>query len=127
MSKFTVNLNCVVFSVDMALNKRFIFSTDNSEIKFPVVSLNSDILSNIEDYLVQFLKQYIYVNDLELLPQLIKIHSDTLSEDAETLNVVYGFIVPFTPSINNGSWIEFQPLKENKQSHILFEVMQKLR
>ena len=85
------------------------------------------MLAEIESSLMSFLKQYIFVNDLELMPQLININSPILSKNSDDLNIVYGFIVPYTESINNGYWVEFQILQEQKYSPLLFEVMQKLR
>lgn len=129
MSKFDLQLNCVVFSTNVTLNQRLILSLDKDKIVFPSLTLTPEIIDKgIDDSLIQFLKQYVFVSDLELLPQLITLNSTVLSNDTKnTLNVVYGFIVQHTQSINNAFWLEFQLLKEQPYSNLLFEVMQTLR
>ena len=124
---FNVNLNCVVFSTNISLNKRLIFSLDPQQIVLPSLPLSTEVLDNVQGSLIKFLKQYIFINDLELLPQLIYIHSPVLSKDDSSLNIIYGFLVPYTLSINNGFWVEFQLLQEQTYSQLIFEVMQKLR
>lgn len=111
------------------MNQRFILSMDPEKIVFPVMQLTHNMKNNIDNELIQFLKQYIFVSDFELLPQLINIDSPILSTNNESsiLNVVYGFIVKHTNSVNNAFWLEFELLKEQPYSNILFEVMQKLR
>lgn len=127
MNNYTVNLNCVVFSANVSLNQRLIFSLDSEKIVLPSLSLTPEVLGNLEESLIKFLKEHIFVSDIDLLPQLINIHSPIISNDTNQLNIVYGFLVPYTFSINNGFWIEFELLKEQPYSQLLFEVMQKLR
>lgn len=128
MNNFNINLNCVVFSTNITLNQRFILSLDQNQIVLPSMSLNDSHLENIDESLIAFLKQYIFVNDLELMPQLINIHSNAIvSNDTKTLNTIYGFIVQHTNSLNNAFWVEFDLLKEQPYSLLLFEVIQKLR
>ncbi|MFM7795448.1 MAG: hypothetical protein ACKO7N_01650 [Candidatus Nitrosotenuis sp.] len=129
MNNFKVNLNCIVFSTNITLNQRLVLSLDKEKIIFPSLYLNSDNLNHLDDTLIQFLKQYVFVSDLELLPQLISLDNSILNNDPNnaTLNVVYGFIVNHTNSLNNAFWVEFQLLKEQPYSNLLFEVIQKLR
>lgn len=129
MNNFQVNLNCVVFSTNVALNQRLVLSLDKDKIVFPSLQLNNDIIKDIPQHLINFLKQYVFVNDLSLLPQLINIHTEILKNESDEsiLNVVYGFIIEHTSSLNNAFWIEFQFLQEQPYSNLLFEVIQKLR
>lgn len=126
---YNINLNCVVFSTNITLNQRLILSINKNEIVLPCLSLNNAILSDgIQDSLIKFLKQYVFVSDLELLPQLISMHSSIIeSENNNTINAVYGFLIKHTESINNAFWLQFEILKEQKYSPLLFEVIQKLR
>lgn len=124
---FDVKINCVVFSTNINMNKRYVLSMDTENIVFPSFDLTLEHLENTEYTIIQFLKNLVLVNDLELLPQLININSKSLSSNTTELNIVYGFIVSHTHNINNAHWIEFELLKEQKYSPLLFEVMQKLK
>jgi hypothetical protein len=123
---FHIKLNCIVFGVDIALNKKCILSLEEENIVFPNFKINSDNINDIEKTIITNLKEYVFVSDLELIPQLINIHSKNLSKDTNTVEVVYGFIINHTLNINNCYWIDFNPIKENPLSPVLFEVMQKL-
>lgn len=129
MSKFKVNLNCVVFSTNIALNQRLVLSLDKDKIVLPSCLLNAEMISKgIDESLIEFLKQYVFVSDLELMPQLINLHSATLCENnSDALDVVYGFIIQHTMSLNNAFWLEFDFLTPQPYSNLLFEVIQKLR
>jgi hypothetical protein len=127
---FKVNIHCVVFSTDIAHNKKYILSTNDEKIEFPVLLLNKDNSLSINENLISFLKNHIYVNDLELIPQIINVNSEFIKNtdlDTPTLNMIYGFIVSHSNSLNNTHWVEFDFLKPNEYSNIIFEVIQKLR
>jgi len=124
---FNVKINCVVFSTNINLNKRYLLSLDSNQIILPSFGLLSEHLENTEYKIIEFLKQFVFVNELELLPQLININSKSLSDNENDLTIVSGFIIIHTNSINNSHWLEFEFLKEQKYSSMLFEVMQKLR
>lgn len=124
---FNVKINCVLFSTNINLNKRYLLSLDSDKIILPSFDLLPEHLENTEYKIIEFLKQFVFVNDLELLPQLININSKLLSNNTNDLNVIYGFVINHTNSINNSHWIEFDLLAEQKYSTLLFEVMQKLK
>lgn len=125
---FDINIHCIVFGVSPTLNKKCILSTHPQDLSFPCMILEDNHLENIDNNIVAYLKKYIFVNDLVLLPQLITINHDTLKEKNNTLNVVYAFIVDYNSSIDNNQvyWIEFDLMKEHKLSRVLFETIQKL-
>lgn len=127
---FDINIHCVVFGVSPALNKKCILSTDKEEIALPKLRLEKEHLENLEQNIINFLKDYIFVNDLELLPQHICAHNKLLNlENTDTsLDTVYGFIVNYSSSINNERcyWIDFDPLKEQRLSPVLLQTVQKL-
>lgn len=129
---FKVKLHCVVFGVDVPLNKRCVLSLDKNDIIFPYTEISKDnLLNSIDSFLMEFLKQYIFISDLELIPQFINFYNTQLNkednDESDTLNIAYGFIVSYSDNINNCFWVDFDPLKEHHYSNILFEVMQKLR
>jgi hypothetical protein len=124
---FNLKIHCVVFSTNINLNKRFVLSSDPNNIVFPCFDLSIEHLKDINHQIIEFLKSFVFVSDLELLPQIINIHHGDLSENPNDINTVYGFIINHTDSLNNAHWIEFELLKEQKISPVLFEVIQKLR
>lgn len=128
MHSFNININCVVFGVSEQLNKKCVLSTDKTNIVFPKLALNTNHLDKINENIISFLKEYIFVSDMELIPQFINIHSKLLQTDINTLEVVYGSIVTYNNNINPSCafWIDFDMLKEEPVNAILYEVIQKL-
>lgn len=124
---FTVEVHCVIFGTNIQANKKYVLSIDNNEIVFPKFRLSSSILTDFDKNLLTFVKQYVFVNDIYLLPQIINIHSPILSSENNTLNIIYGFIIEHTTNIDKSFWIEFDFLKPIPQSPLLYEVIQKLQ
>lgn len=125
---FIVKINCVVLSTQIDLNRKFILSTNPERIELPTITVDKEFLIDIEKNIVGFLKQYLFVNDLELLPQIINLHSTAIESEDNILNVIYGFIVGYTNNIDNDKchWIEFDYLEPIPYSSLIFEVTQKL-
>lgn len=125
---FNINIHCVVFGVNVSLNKKCILSTDSKEIIFPKFILENNESQNINENLIKFLKQYIFVNNLELLPQIINLNHTSLNKEPNTLDIVYGFIIDYNSSIDTTKvhWIDFDILKEQPLSLVIFETIQKL-
>jgi hypothetical protein len=125
---FNVNAHCVVLGTDIRNNKKYIVSTASEEIIFPNKPLDKTSVLSLNSTLVNFLHDKIkYVSDIELLPQLINLHSkDIDSSDENTLNVIYGFVIDYQPNLQDWHWVEFQDLQPVKYSNIIFEVIQKL-
>jgi hypothetical protein len=125
---FNVNIHCVVFGVNASLNKRCVLSVDNDKLVLPKFILENDLLKNLNENIIKFLKQYVFVNDLELLPQLISLNHVSLNQEQDTLDIVYGFIIDYNSSIDNTRvyWIDFDILKEQQLSLVLLETIQKL-
>ena len=98
----------------------------STKLVFPSFDLSQSHLDNIEYEIIQFLKNLVFVNDLELLPQLININSKVLSEENNTLNIIYASIINHTKNINNSYWLAFDILKEQTYSQLIFETIQKL-
>lgn len=125
---FNINAHCVLFGVNEHLNKRAILSTSQEEIIFPVLSFDESSILKINESIIAFLKNYIFVSDLILIPQIINLNSSTLNQNSTTLEMVFGFIVDYNSSIDPSKafWIDFDPMKECKLSPIIFETIQKL-
>lgn len=123
-----VNAHCVIFGVNPSLNKRCVLSTEKNDLKFPYLVLNENYIDDIAENIIQFLKQYIFVNDLVLIPQLVTINSKPLNSEPKTLDTVFAFIVDYNSSIDTSKvcWLDFNPLIEHKFSPTIFEAMQKL-
>jgi hypothetical protein len=121
-SQFKVNIKTVVISTQIELNKKYLLS-QNEKVWQPITfDLNIDMLSNLEKNIIDQLKQYVFVNELELLPQLINV---ALNENNE-LDIIYGFLVNYTQSLNNCFWVEFNLAAELSYSNLILEVIQKL-
>ncbi|NDC71876.1 MAG: hypothetical protein EBZ62_00275 [Sphingobacteriia bacterium] len=107
-------------------------STQNEEIVFPSFGLTIENVTDLDNHIIKFLKEYIFVSDLELSPQLITLNSihmikNNIEEEKNQLNTVYGFIVNHTNSINNCYWTYFDYTQPMTYSNLLFEVIQKLK
>lgn len=124
---FDVYINCVLFSTNINLNKRYVLSIEKDSIILPSFLITQDNIQNIDHSIIEFLKQLVFVNDLELLPQLININTKVISDNINRLDIIYGFIINHTGNINNCHWVEFDLLQEQQYSQLLFEVIQKLR
>lgn len=128
IQQFIVKANCVVLGVDMKNMKKYVLSTDKENIIFPQVTLDKESIKTINATIVDYLHKNVnYVSDIELLPQLINLHSNYIDNPETTdLNAVYGFVVDYNPDIKEWYWIEFDELQPVKYSNVIFEVMQKL-
>jgi len=127
MDKFYNKIYCIIFATDIPKNKKYILSTKPDSIEFINTYIEQNNVNHLEDSLVSYIKQYVFVSDLELLPQLISINNPSLSRDIDTINIVYGFVVNHTNNINNAHWIEFDYMQESQYSNVLFEVIRKLQ
>lgn len=127
MSNYKIKINCVVLSTDIPLNKQYVLSLNNEDLVLPHLMLDQTILDNLVGSLIKYLKEFVFVNDLELLPQLINIHSPFIQSEDNTLNFVYGFVINHTLNINNAYWIPFNLMEEKPYSNLILEVIQKLQ
>jgi hypothetical protein len=87
--------------------------------------LEQTMLNNLEEKIVEMLKNLVFVNDLELLPQIISIKSN--QEQPNTIDLVYGFLVNYTESLNKCFWVEFDLAEEKEYSLLILEVIQNLK
>jgi hypothetical protein len=128
--KFGIKVNLVIIGTDIPINKQYVLSSDSSDIVIPSLSLEKKYLKNIDDSIIEYAQTLVFTNELELTPQLISLHNDTIENASNNeLNVIYGFVVKKTENIDNSKcfWIEFDYVNPNKYSNLLFEVTQKLK
>lgn len=126
---FKVRIYCVLLSTDIPNNKQYILSSSKDSIEIPYFNLESSMLDNLEFNIIAKMKDLIFVSDIELLPQLISLHSSQLEIIENSLNTVYGFLVKYTTNINSDKvyWQEFNYLTPNKYSNLIMQVIQNLR
>lgn len=127
---FNINIHCVVLTTNIPLNKKYVLSLNNNEIALPSFALKVDHLSDktkFNDNIISFLKEYIFVSDIELFPELISLNSVNINGEPNCLNVVYGFLVNYSNSLNNCYWVEFDYLNPVEHTPLLIEVIQKLK
>lgn len=128
MQTYKINLNLVILSIDKERGRQYILSKKSDSIVLPSIFLDNSIRDqNLDHYIIKHLQKLIFTNELELIPQLINLHSKNLPEDPNTLNTVYGFVVNYTEQINDAFWIEFTYTNPTEHSLLIFEVIQKLR
>lgn len=123
-SLFKVNLQCIVLTSEIEKNKKYVLTKQKDIWDPPILELNSDWgFVNFDAQIIKKMKDLIFVNDLELLPQIISIKKYS---DDNILDIIYGFIVNYSESLSDCYWLEFDLLQEKEYSGILFEVIQKL-
>lgn len=123
-SLFKVNLQCIVLTSEIEKNKKYVLTKQKDTWDPPILELNSDWdFVNFDAQIIKKMKELIFVNDLELLPQIISIKKYS---DDNILDIIYGFIVNYSESLSDCYWLEFDLLQEKEYSGILFEVIQKL-
>jgi hypothetical protein len=106
------------------LNKKYVLTKTKHAWDPPTIQLNNKFFDeSLNKQLIKELKEIIFVNDLELLPQIVSIKQ---SDQSDTIDIIFGFIINYTESLSNSFWLEFDLLKEEPYSPILFEVIQTL-
>lgn len=121
-SLFKVNVKAIVISTKIEVNKKYLLSQKEKVWNPIFFDLNEEILSNPQQNIIQKMKQYIFVNELELLPQLINIKLN----DNKELDIIYGFLINYTESLKDCFWVEFNLSEELSYSNLILEVIQKL-
>lgn len=120
---YKVNIKCIVLTVKPEIDKRYILSIDQNDWIPPEIPLNNEILLDADTEVVKKMKEFIFTSDLELMPQLISIKQGMKDTD---IDIIYGFIISYTTSLNNCVWLEFDLTQEKPYSKLILEVAQKL-
>jgi hypothetical protein len=120
---YNINIKCIILSSQIELNKKYVL-TKSENIWDPIVlQLADGWLPDIEKKLIDEIKNFIFVNELELLPQIISLK---IGSEKNCIDIIYGFVVNYTESLNKCFWLEFDFLKEEPYSTLLLETIQKL-
>lgn len=127
LSKFNIKLYLIVLAIDKQTGKRYVLSLNNDEIILPTISLTKEILENLQNNIVRHIQEFVFANELELMPQLINLHSSNIESVDDELNTIYGFVIDKTDQINNSHWIEFSYTVPTKYSLVIFETIQNLK
>jgi hypothetical protein len=122
--KYNIQIKCVVLSADIQEKKQFVLSLDQNEIIFPTMECDDTFFLDKKDNIINFLRKHIFLSKIELLPQIITFDK---IENEEKIDIVYGFLVTKTTSLNECHWIEFKYEEPTKHSILLFTVTQALK
>jgi hypothetical protein len=120
---FKLNIRPVILTISRELNQRYILSTDSSDWIAPSFEMNTETLLDLDNKIIKKIKEFVFTNELELMPQLINIKPGSNTNE---IDVIYGFIIEYTTSLNNCFWIEFDFAQEKPYSNLILEVAQKL-
>lgn len=123
MSKLKHNVNLIFFTTDEENNKQYVLSTNKDQIEIPYLTLNEETKKDVENTVGEYIRQnLLFLNDIELMSQLISLNEEILSEDPETVSSVYGFVIPKETQINKDvvEWFEFNLYDENNKYASLF-------
>ena len=125
---FSIKIAYAVLSTDIPNNKKYILSTTEDNISLPLLDYTEDFVNiNLESKVIEYLKNFIIVSELEMIPQLISFNDILFpNKEEKTTYILYGFIVSHVPSLNNCYWKEFDYLKPNEYNNIIFKVIQNL-
>lgn len=122
-----VNINCVVLSTDIPQNKKYILSLDRDKIVLPTIQCTTSNIENLSQTITQYLRDIILVSEMEMLPQLISANEPLLpNKNLESMDIVYGFLVSFSPNLNNSFWVEFDHITPNAYTPLIIKVIQNL-
>lgn len=126
---FTVEIHCLVIGTDLKNGKQYILSLNPNDIQFPVFDLDNHSKLDIEKSVISHLNQYIICNELELMPQLINLHSEHFpkTKKKNIIHSVYASVVNKDSQINNSFWIEFNFSEPVIYSNLILEAIQKLK
>jgi hypothetical protein len=123
-SLFNINIKPIILTTRIDINKRYILSASENVWTPILLNVEDNMLDNLEQQIITMLKNFIFVNDLELLPQIISVKPN--KEQPNTIDLIYGFLVNYTESLNNCFWVEFNLDEEKEYSLLILEVIQNL-
>lgn len=123
---FKIKLNFIILSTKPEENKQFVCSNNIDEISLPSTLIDATWFENLDQSIIEYVqKNIVLASEYDLIPQLIKITLD--NSDDTLLNIIYGFVVPFSNVLDGFNWISFNYLQQNKYTNLIFETIQKLK
>lgn len=124
---FNIIIQYVILSTDIAQNKKYVLSLDNEKIRLPYLKCDKSNIENINIEIINHIKNFIYLSDMELIPQIVSFNDSSIPNKTDnTAYIIYGFLVRFTPSINSCYWKEFDYFKPNEFTQLIVKVIQNL-
>jgi hypothetical protein len=128
---FDINIHVVIFTIDIKNNKKYVLSTNKDNINLPQMKVDQQTKKNIDRSICEFIRQkYLFLSDYEILPQFVSFHSETLSQTADSIDMVYGSIVPSDCQKNDKDcyWVEFNIAdpENSEESYLMMNVIRSL-
>lgn len=127
INKFTIKIHFVVLATDIKQDKQYILSINEEDICLPHAFLNNEYLKSLDNTVIKKVQEFVFTNELELMPQLISLHSLDIEQQDQQINCVYGFVINKTDNLHNSFWVEYDYFKPNKYSNLIAETTHKLK
>ncbi len=123
---FKIKLSFVVLTTDIPQNKQYVLSLNKEKIELPSFYVTKENVENINDNIIKYLRELVFVDKLELMPQIISLNEKQLPLlESDTINVVYGSIIRFSPSLNNCYWKSFNYFTPNDYNDVILKTVQR--
>lgn len=124
-------INMVIFAADIPNNKKYVLSTKPDKLIFPNFPVDEENKNTILETIGVFIREnYLLVNDFELMPKFIRLHSDFISKTKDELQIVYSSLVEYSSqrNENNCSWIEFDMMdhEDQEQAELLINCIRSI-
>lgn len=125
-----VNVSLVVLTTDIENKKQYVLSTEKNKIKFIRLKVDQNNKKDIEKAICEYVRHnYLFLSDYEILPQFVSFNANNLCENDDSLEIVYGSVIPLETQINEETcyWMPFEILDdENSESYLLMNVIRSL-
>lgn len=123
-----IKANVVVLSVNYKNGKNYVLSESDNDIAIPNMFVDNNNKLTLENDIKKLVLEYLpKANELELIQQIITHHSPLLDMGEDEVNMVFAYLVTFTPALENVFWIELDWRKPHKLHEVLFQVAQRLK
>jgi hypothetical protein len=105
-----------------------VLSSDKENILPFSMTPSKEDINNPELCFTKYLRQYLPINDeVEFLPQLIKLNHVPFNINETSIDCVYGFVVDLKNSSSDAYWIPFTFNENLTNFDIVLEAIQKLK
>ena len=123
-----IKANIVILTVDYQSGKTYVLSKSDRDISIPYFEVNNSNKLNLGEDVKNSIMNYLpKANELEITEQIITHHNGLLDTDEDEMNMIFGYLLSFTPCSENIFWIELDWRKTHKLHEVLFKVVQRLK
>lgn len=123
-----IKANIVILTVDYQRGKTYVLSKSDRDISIPYFEVNNSNKLNLGEDVKNSIMNYLpKANELEITEQIITHHNGLLDTDEDEMNMIFGYLLSFTPCSENIFWIELDWRKAHKLHEVLFQVVQRLK